>query len=67
MQQFNDLKMKVALQKTSYFKLKEESEISELKIQEAVLAFERGEIQVEELQQVSQHGVSLKYKAEVAN
>jgi len=32
-----------------------------------MLAFERGELQVEELQQISQQGISLKYKAEVAN
>jgi hypothetical protein len=37
------------LQKNSYFKLKEEAEVSELKIEEAMLALERGEIQVEDV------------------
>jgi len=34
-------------------KLREDAEISEIKIEEAMLAFERGEIEVERLQQVS--------------
>jgi hypothetical protein len=37
------------LQKNNYFKLKEEAEMSELKIEETMLALERGEVQVEDL------------------
>ena len=40
-------------QKKEYMKLREDAEISEIKIEEAMLAFERGEIEVERLQQVS--------------
>jgi|LauGreDrversion4_2_1035121.scaffolds.fasta_scaffold575899_1 hypothetical protein len=48
-------------------KLREEAEISEIKIEEAMLAFERGEIEVERLQQVSQTGLQVKYKSELAS
>ena len=66
-QQYQDLKTQVAASKNQYFKLKEEAEISELRIEEAMLSLERGEIGVEQLQQISQQGLQLKYKAELAH
>ena len=45
---------------------KEIAEKSDLRIQEQMLAFERGELNVDEVQSVSKHGVLIKYKAELA-
>lgn len=39
---------------------------SDLRIQEQMLAYERGEIDATEVQQVSKTGVLIKYKAELA-
>ena len=39
---------------------------SDLRIQEQMLAYERGEISVDKIQSISKHGVLIKYKAELA-
>ena len=66
-QQYQDLKNQVALLKSNYFKLKQDAELSELKIEESMLGLERGERTVEDLQAVSQQGLHLKYQAEIAH
>ena len=66
-QQYQDLKNQVALLKSNYFKLKQDAEVSELKIEESMLGLERGERTVEDLQAVSQQGIQIKYQAEVAH
>ncbi len=42
------------------------AERSDTRIEEHMLQFERGEIDVDKVQQVSKQGIILKYKAELA-
>lgn len=46
---------------------KETADKSDLRIEEAMLSLERGEIEVEQLKTISEKGMLLKYKAELAS
>jgi hypothetical protein len=46
--------------------MKENGEKSDLKIEEAMLAFQRGEIDIQSLQGTSKQGIVIKYKGELA-
>lgn len=45
---------------------KEVSERSDFKIEEAMLTYQRGELELEKVDAVSKQGVLIKYKAELA-
>jgi hypothetical protein len=49
-----------------YLSQREIAERSDTRIEEQMLAFERGEVDVDKVQQVSKQGIILKYKAELA-
>ena len=53
--------------KENYFGLKEEADKCDMRIEEAMLSFEQGQIDVERVQQISKQGVHVKYKAELAS
>lgn len=64
---YQDSQAKVQECKDAFFQAKETADRSDLKIEEAMLRFDRGELTVEGLQQVSQQSTLLKYKAELAS
>lgn len=64
---YQELVAKVQECKDSFFTAKENADRSDLKIEEAMLQFDRGELSVEQLQFISQQSTLLKYKAELAS
>ena len=65
--EYHDLSKAVSDNKNSYFMHKETADKSDLRIEEHMLKLERGEIEVDALQSVSQNGMLTKYKAELAS
>ncbi len=64
--QYQDAVDKVQISKDRYFSLKDQAVQNEVEIEEGMLAMERGKISIEKVQRVSNKGIKVKYKAEVA-
>lgn len=63
---YSDLLQKCNSAKDVYNAQSEIADKSDLKIQEHMLCYERGEVDATQVQQVSKQGVLIKYKAELA-